>query len=379
MSKYIDRKLQKEIEQNLKPGFVIVLVGARRTGKTFLMNSVKAKLSDKKVLHVQGDDMDISEILSSQKIEILKRFVKGYQYLFIDEAQDIPNIGKSLKLIVDMIPDISVFITGSSAFNLQSETGAPLVGRSFFYEMYPFSLSELNNDFLDTKNKLGERLIYGMYPQIILEDDHNRKQQILTSLKNGNLLKDILRIDNLKNSLFVLDLLRLIAFQIGNDISFSELASQLKVNQRTVQRYLDLLEKTYIIFSLRGFSRNLRKEITKSKRYYFWDNGIRNVVISNFNELKNRDDLGKLWENFCISERIKYHKFNMLFPNYFFWRTYDQQEIDLIEEYNGKLNAFEFKYSTTKKAKVPKAFINTYKESEFKVINPDNYFDFLGI
>lgn len=378
MQQNIKRQAQKIIEQNLKPNFVVVLFGARRTGKTVLMSEVKKKLQNNKIIHVQGEDLETAEILSSNKLSVLKQFLKGYKYLFIDEAQEIPKIGKNLKLIVDNIPDISVFITGSSAFSLHGETGEPLVGRSLFLKLFPFSSAELQEDFLQTKQNLPQKLIYGMYPQVITANNDFEKQTILESLKNGYLLKDILRLDNLKNSIFIIDLLRLIAFQIGNDISFSELAKQLKVNVRTVQRYLDILEKNYVIFSLRGFSRNLRKEISKSPRYYFWDNGIRNIIIANFNHLKMRQDTGQLWENFCVSERIKYLSYNQILTNLYFWRTYDQQEIDLIEERSGKLYAFEFKYGK-KKAKMPKVFAKTYQNSEFKHISPDSFHKFVGI
>lgn len=378
MPQNIKRQAHKIIEKNLKPNFVVVLIGARRTGKTVLMNEVKKNLQNDKIIQVQGEDLETAEILSSNKLSVLKQFLKGYKYLFIDEAQEIPKIGKNLKLIVDNIPDISVFITGSSAFSLYGETGEPLVGRSLFLKLFPVASAELHEDFLQTKQNLSQKLIFGMYPQVITANTVFEKQTILESLKNGYLLKDILRLDNLKNSIFIIDLLRLIAFQIGKDISFSELASQLKVNVRTVQRYLDILEKTYVIFSIRGLSRNLRKEISKSPRYYFWDNGIRNVIIANFNDLKMRQDTGQLWENFCVSERIKYLNYNQILTNLYFWRTYDQQEIDLIEERSGKLYAFEFKYGM-KKAKIPKVFAETYQNSEFEVINPDSFHKFIGI
>lgn len=378
MQHSIKRRVQTIIEKKLNPGFVVVLFGARRTGKTVLMNEIKKNLQNADVIHVQGEDLEVAEILSSSKLSVLKQFLKGYKYLFIDEAQEIPDIGKNLKLIVDNISEISVFITGSSAFNLHGETGEPLVGRSLFLKLYPFAISELQENFLQMKQTLSEKLIYGMYPQIITSTNVSEKQTILESLKNGYLLKDILRLDNLKNSIFIIDLLRLIAFQIGHDISYSELAKQLKVNVRTVQRYLDILEKTFVLFSVRGFSRNLRKEISKSPRYYFWDNGIRNIIIANFNNLNIRQDTGQLWENFCVSERLKHLSNNQVLTNYYFWRTYDQQEIDLIEERSGNIYAFEFKFGN-KKAKIPKIFASTYQNSEFKTINPDSFHEFLGV
>jgi len=325
---------------------------------------------------VQGDNLDIAEILSSQRLSVLKQFTAGYDYLFIDEAQKIPNIGINLKLAVDNIPDLSVFVTGSSAFDLKNKIGEPLTGRSKYYYLYPIAQLELKEDYLKAKENLESRLIFGSYPQVILADTDSQKIDLLESIKNGVLLKDILELDNLKDSLFILNLLRLIAFQIGNDVSMNELASRLGVSKNTVTRYLDLLEKCYILFSLHGFSRNLRKEITKSRRYYFWDNGIRNAIISNFNRLSVRDDLGRLWENYCISERLKRNHYLSLHCNYYFWRTYDQKEIDLIEETGGNLTGFEFKW-TEKPIKGPCEFLSTYKDSSFHVIHKDNYLDFI--
>jgi predicted AAA+ superfamily ATPase len=235
---------------------------------------------------------------------------------------------------------------------------------------------EMEENFLQSKENLELRLLYGGYPQVITASGSKERTNILTSVRDGYLLKDILELDNQKDSLFVFNLLRLIAFQIGNDISFSELASKLNVNKKTVMRYLELLEKCYVIFSLHGFSRNLRNEYTKSPRYYFWDNGIRNVLISNFNSLNLRDDIGKLWENYCISERLKKNHYRQQMVNHYFWRTYDQKEIDLIEESGGKLTGFEFKWAESK-TKTPQQFLDAYDQSEFKVINRDNYLDFI--
>lgn len=373
-----ERLQQTIILDALKPNFAVVLYGARRTGKTVLMNSIKERLGNSSILKVTGDDLEVAEILSRPRLSDLQRFVKGYQYLFVDEAQTIPNIGQTIKLMVDNIPDIHIFITGSSSIDLHRQTGEPLTGRSIFLRLFPFAQSELKQDMLRMRQTLEQKLIYGCYPQVETSDNTAQKQEVLQSIKNGYLLKDILTLDNLKDSLFIMDLLRLIAFQIGNDISYNELASQLHVNSRTVQRYLEILEKTFVLFSLRGFSQNLRKEISKSPRYYFWDNGIRNTIISNYNSLKNRNDVGQLWENYCISERLKYQHYQKIYCNNYFWRTYDQQEIDLIEEIDGKLNAYEFKWKA-KNAGVPVAFKNAYQNSTFQTIQPDNYYDFIGV
>jgi len=297
----IPRLLTNSLFGNLKPGFVTGLFGARRTGKTFLMEQIKEMINPGKVLMVQGENLDVAEILSSRRLSTLKQFTAGYDYLFIDEAQKIPSIGVNLKLMVDAIPEIAVFVTGSSAFDLKNQIGEPLTGRSKYFYLYPVAQLEMNEDFLTSKENLETRLIYGSYPQVVISTTTNEKTDVLESIKNGALIKDILAMDNLKDSTFILNLLRLIAFQIGNDVSVTELATGLGVNKNTVARYLDLLEKCYIIFSLQGFSRNLRKEITNSRRYFFWDNGIRNAIISNFNRIQLRDDIGRVWENYCIS------------------------------------------------------------------------------
>jgi len=372
----VTRIIESEVISSLKPGSVIGLFGARRTGKTVLMESIKEKLSGSKILHVQGENLDVAEILSSQRLSVLQNFVAGYNYLFIDEAQEITNIGLNLKLIVDSVQHLSVFVTGSSAFDLRSNIGEPLTGRSKFYNLYPFSIDEFKEDYLTSKQKLENRLIFGLYPQVVNAVNDQEKTEVLESIRNGYLLRDILELDNLKDSVFIINLLRLLAFQIGQDVSVAELAANLRVSRKTVERYLQLLEKSYILFSTRGFSRNLRKEFSKSPRYYFWDNGIRNSVISNYARLNLRDDIGRLWENFCVSERMKINHYKRINVNYYFWRTYDQKEIDLIEESNGQLSAFEFKWAV-KKTIVPKDFKESYPDSTFTVITPETYLPFI--
>lgn len=374
----IARFIKKNLIDDLKSNHVTALFGARRTGKTFLMNQIKDEIKDKKVLLVQGDDLDSAEILSSQRSSILASFVKGFDYLFIDEAQKIPNVRSNLKLIVDNVPGLSIFITGSSALELTEKNGEPLTGRSNYFYLFPISQSELHQNFLDAKKTLHEKLIYGLYPQVLNSETITGKIDVLTSIKNGYLLKDILVLDNQKDAVFILNLLRLIAFQIGNDISYNELASKLNVNKKTIQRYLILLEKAFIIFPLQGFSRNLRKEYSKTPRYYFWDNGIRNILINNVNAINLRDDVGKLWENFCIAERLKTTHYSKQIATHFFWRTYDQQEIDLIEEKQGEIFAYEFKW-TKNKFKIPGAFRSAYPNSKMEIINQDNFLDFVSL
>ena len=372
----ISRIIKNEIIRSIRPGFVTALFGARRTGKTVLMEMISNELQDKKILKVHGENLDAAEILSSQRTSVLKNFLAGYDLLFIDEAQKIPDIGTNLKLIVDTIPETGIFITGSSTLDLSHKTGEPLTGRSKNLSLFPFAQAELDEDFLQKKQNLESRLVFGYYPQVITADSDEERISVLESIKNGYLLKDILELDNVKNSLFILNLLRLLAFQIGNEVSLSELASSLQVNRKTVIRYLDLLEKCFIIFPHYGFSRNLRKEFSKSPRFYFWDNGIRNSVILNYNRITVRDDIGKLWENYCISERRKMNNYKLRLVNSYFWRTYDRKEIDLIEESGGKLSGYEFKWKKDK-AKIQKYFFEVYPGSSLDIISIENYIDFI--
>ncbi|MCA9734423.1 ATP-binding protein [candidate division KSB1 bacterium] len=372
----IERTITSRLINDLKPGKVTALFGARRTGKTITMHALKDLLDTRKILILNGEDFDVVSLLSSQRAQVFKSLVAGYDYLFIDEAHGIPKIGANLKLLVDTQPEIAVFVTGSASFDLRNQIGEPLTGRSAFYYLYPFSVSELSDSMMPALQQLPDWLIYGMYPQVALLDNLNEKRKMLENIRNGYLLKDVLELDNLKDSLFIQNLLKYIALQIGNDISYNELASNLKTTVKTVQRYLDILEKTFIIFRLQGFSKNLRKEISKSPRYFFWDNGIRNAIISNFNPPENRDDIGRLWENFCISERIKRQKYLETFSEFYFWRTYDKQEIDLIEIQNEEISAFEFKWGDKEK-KAPKAFRENYTDATFQTINKMSFFNFL--
>lgn len=374
----IARFIEKELLKELEPGRVVCLFGARRTGKTILLKTIKGKLKNKKILDLHGQNLTVQEIFSSQRVETLREYTSGYDVILIDEAQNIPNAGLNLKLAVDTLPHLSFFVTGSSSFDLRNKLGEPLVGRSIFLKLYPISQLELSKteSRLVTAEKLETRLIYGSYPQIITAPTDAKKRKILENIRDGYLLKDILTLDNLKGSVFVFDLLRLIAFQIGHDVSYLELAQGLNSHPDTVRRYLELLEKVFVIFPRYGYSRNLRKEYTKTPRYYFYDNGIRNILISNFNPLQLRDDTGALWENYCISERQKRNDYKNVQTNFFYWRTYDQKEIDLVEEREGKLFGFEMKWGKAH-AKTPKDFLQTYKDSSFVVINKENYLDFI--
>lgn len=375
----IHRFIENQIAKAIKPGIVVELFGPRRAGKTFLLQTIFKHFPETKVKLVQGEDAIAKETLSSQDLKRLHSYVEGYQYLVIDEAQKIPNVGVNLKLLIDTLPHFSIFVTGSSSFDLQQKIGEPLVGRNDVFHLFPLSQLEFNENenVFEAKEKLEERLLFGGYPQVVLQKTKHDKIHQLELIRDGYLLKDILELDNVKNSIFIINLLRLLAFQIGNDISYSELAMSLNSNARTVMRYLDLLEKTFVVFSLPGYSRNLRKEYTKTPRFFFWDNGIRNAVISNFNPLDIRDDVGRLWENYCINERIKKTHYQRISCNKFFWRTYDLKEIDYLEEREGKLFGFEMKWKE-KKSKIPKDFIQTYPGSEYKIVNNNNYLDFIS-
>lgn len=373
----IQRNITEQLIADLKPSHVTVLLGARRTGKTVLMEHIKDCLSNKKILMLNGEDYDVATMLSSRKQEVLKSLAAGNDYIFIDEAQSIPDIGINLKLLVDSQKETGLFVTGSSSFNLRGEVGEPLTGRSRFFHLYPLTGKELATDFIKAVQMLPLQLIYGSYPQVFMEPGIVNKRHLLENIRNGYLLKDVLQLDNLKDSIFVMNLLRILSFQLGNDISYNEISNKLGTTVKTVQRYLDILEKSFIIFRIQGFSRNLRKEISKSPRFYFWDNGIRNVIISNFNPLENRNDVGQLWENYCISERIKQDVYQGNYSNYYFWRTYDQQEIDLIEENSGNIKAFEMKWGN-RKSRSPKAFTENYPEATFQVVNRENFFEFIS-
>ena len=284
-----------------------------------------------------------------------------------------------LKIIVDQIDNIYVIATGSSSFELSQQIGEPLTGRKKTLILYPLSQKELKLKYSDyeLKEKLNEYLVFGSYPEIITAQHKKEKIEILTEIANSYLLKDILALEKVKSPQLLLKLLQLLAFQLGHQVSLNELANKLNINIRTIERYLDLLEKGFVIKRLGGFSRNLRKEVTEKSKYYFYDNGIRNAIIGQFNKIEDRDDVGALFENFVFMERIKKCAYDQAYRNFYYWRTYDGKEIDLIEEYDGKLFGYEFKWSENKKVSVPKDWITAYKNTEFKIINRKNYLDFV--
>ena len=375
----ITRRLQSIIEQRMLPQKVMLIFGARRVGKTVLLRQIVESF-DGKSLVLNGEDADTHTLLERMSVTNYRHIFEGIDLLAIDEAQHIPQIGAKLKLIVDELPGIRVLASGSSSFNLQNQAGEPLVGRSSRFILTPFSVQELAEQEtpVATFKKLEERLIYGSYPDITMFDTYAEKREYLQDIVDAYLLKDILAVDGIKNSQKMFDLLRLIAFQVGSSCSYDELGKQLSMSRNTVERYLDLLQKVFVVYRIGGFSRNLRKEVAKASKWYFYDNGIRNAVIRNFLPLdvRTETDRGALWENYVITERLKRAFNNRLDTQFYFWRTYDNQEIDLIEETDGKLSAFELK-AGKKQAKVPIGFRNAYPDAVFEVINKDNYSDFL--
>jgi len=375
---WITRSLESQFDAIVQKGKVLVIYGARRVGKTSVIEKF-LKSSNRKIFAGTGDDVDLRNILSSEnKVRITTSF-SGYEVVFIDEAQRIPNIGWGLKLLVDSNPEISVIASGSSSFELLNKVGEPLTGRQTLYNLYPVSMMELSElaGRIHIIQNLTDYLIYGTYPETLNAINYEKKKDYLITLRNSYLFKDILEVDNIRNSEKMMDLLKLIAFQIGNEVSLNELSGALGIAKQTVDRYLSLLAKSFIIIKVGGYSSNLRKEITKTSRYYFWDNGVRNALINNFNDPSTRMDMGMLWENFCFIERLKKQSYQKLYSNNYFWRTYDRQEIDLIEDRGGKLHGFEFKWNSKKKVKAPKAFIESYPNAQFECITPENFLGFV--
>lgn len=381
---FIPRKQIVNLKKLLLPNKVVTLYGARRVGKTTLINKFIDELQQNplfknNILFISGEDIISRSFLESQSIQKLKDFIGKNRLLVIDEAQYVNKIGLNLKLVVDHIKGIYVIATGSSSFQLAEDAGEPLTGRKFDLKLFPIAQTELAKveDAQKTASDLETRLLYGGYPEVITTEGEELRKRCLMEIVNSYLFKDILQLNGIKRSGKLVSLLQLLAFQIGNTVSYSELGSQLGLNKNTVERYLDLLEKTYVIFRLRGFSRNLRKEISKNPKYYFWDNGIRNALIANFNPLQLRDDKGKLWENYIISEFLKKSEYENEFANFYFWRTYDQQEIDLIKEKDGQLTAYEIKWGQ-QTVRVPFAWKKVYPGAAFHIIKKENYLRFIG-
>ena len=371
----IIRDLTSKLTDKLHKGKVLVLIGPRQVGKTTLINSL---LENTSYLFLDGDDNTVAETLSNANTETLKSIIGNYKYVFIDEVQRIPNIGLKLKIIVDQIKDVQVIVSGSSAFDINNLTQEPLTGRKFEYQLFPISWNEFerNVGYIKAQQQLDLRLLYGMYPDVI--NNFGNEYEILKNLVSSYLYKDILSLAGIRKSEVLEKILQALAMQIGNEVSYNEIAQLVGVDKNTVNNYIDLLEKSFVIFRLNSFSKNLRNEIKANKKIYFYDNGVRNMIIGNFNALEFRQDKGALWENFMVSERMKLLSYSQSLAKRYFWRTIQQQEIDYVEIEADSVSAFEFKWSSTKKSKLPKSFLEAYHPS-FLVVSRENFREFLKI
>ena len=374
---YLVRELSNLILKKLQLNKVVILYGARRVGKTMLVKEILANVNEP-ILRLNGDDINVHDKLSIRSIENYKQILGTYKLLYIDEAQKIPEIGLKLKLMIDEIEGLRIIISGSSSFDTHKNDGEPLTGRKYTFTLYTLSENEytqIENN-INKMDKVRERLVFGNYPELLHLPDRQDKVDYLNEMISSYLLKDILVYEHIKNSQKIFNLLRLIAFQIGGEVSLQELGIQLGISKNTVEKYLDLLSKVFILHKVEGFSRNLRKEITKNSRWYFLDNGIRNAVIANFNPLHARNDIGALWENYMISERLKYQEYKRISSNNYFWRTYEQQEIDWVEERDGSLFGYEFKWKE-EKVKIPTQWKSAYPDASFELININNFSEWL--
>jgi uncharacterized protein len=380
MNLFIDRIIGAQIKKRLttEPRKIIILYGQRQVGKTTLAQHILAQFPDKKVLQVNADFSPHTAIFSSRDLNQLRLFINGYDYLFIDEAQRIPDIGINLKILHDNFPQLRILVTGSSSLEIANRIQEPLTGRTWTFQLYPFSSQELSNSIgtFEFHNRLEEWLLYGSYPGVYELDNSTDKVGFLNELSQAYLYKDILELSGIRQSGKLRDLLRLLAFQIGSEVSYNELGQQLGLDTATIIRYIDLLEKTFVLQTVGGFSRNLRKEISKKQKIYFLDLGIRNALIGQFNPLSMRADRGALWENFLFIERQKLLRNNQIRANTFFWRLQTGAELDYIEEYEGNLYGYEFK-SGKKTAKTPLAWKETYPDAHFQTINNDNWLPFV--
>jgi predicted AAA+ superfamily ATPase len=374
----IKRQAIDLLHAKVKPGKVLIVYGPRRVGKTVLLRAYRDTLGEGSYVWINGEDLGQQALLDGRSGREYRRLMGDKTYLLIDEAQAIPDIGTKLKLMVDELPAVSIVITGSAMLDLSGIAGEPLVGRKSTIGMYPLGEAELisHEGYASHAQSLERRLIYGMYPEAYLIEDDNERADYLIDLSTDYLLKDILAYDGIRNAEKIRDLLRLIALQVGSEVSVEKLGNELDMSKNTVAKYIGLLTKVFVLYKLEGFSRNLRSEITKKDKYYFYDNGIRNAIIRNFNPLKYRTDIGALWENYLIAERLKWQSYNGHRSNNYFWRTYRQQEIDWVEDYGGQLHATEFKWKA-KAVKPPPQWTEHYPDANFEVVDRGNYLDWL--
>ncbi|WP_396602544.1 ATP-binding protein [Algibacter sp. R77976] len=367
------RVLKSQIEDRFGKGKAILLIGPRQVGKTTLIHSI---IEHKSHLFLNGDDPTVRTILKSANTEQLKSIIGEHTILFIDEAQRIENIGLTLKIITDQFKNVQLLVSGSSAFELKNLVNEPLTGRKWQYYLFPISWDEFETSlgYLKAVQQLEQRLIFGMYPDVL--NNLGDEIDVLKTLTDSYLYKDILAFNNIKKPEVLEKLLQALAYQIGQEVSYNELAQLLGIDKNTVNSYIDILENNYVVFRLPSFSKNLRNEIKRNQKIYFYDNGIRNAVINDFRPLELRQDKGALWENFLISERLKLNSYNKRLVQSYFWRTTAQQEVDYIETLVDNLNAFEFKWRAKAKVKIPKTFEKTYK-TKVKVIDKENFLAFL--
>lgn len=373
----IRRQLQDVIESRMFTGKAIIVIGARQVGKSTLFKMILEGRNEP-VLQLNCDEPEVKEMLSQMNTQELRMLIGGNRIIVIDEAQRVANIGMTLKRITDNFPDVQPLVTGSSSFELQNKLNEPLTGRKFEYHLYPLSTGELMNTqgLLNVKQTLENRLIYGSYPDIINHKDDAK--QLLYNLSNSYLYKDLLNLESIRRPALLGKLLTALALQVTSEVSYNELAQTVGTDNKTVEKYIDLLEKCYIIFKLSGFSRNLRTELKRAKKFYFYDNGIRNAILQNFGPLSLRQDVGALWENFFISERIKANQYAGRYVNSYFWRTNQQQEIDYIEECDGRFSLFEMKWNSKRAtAQFPNTFLSTYDVKEKVIVTPENWLDWV--
>lgn len=353
-----------------------MIIGPRQVGKTTMILN---QLQNQDYIFFNGDDPSVRTELNMPNTERIKQLLEGKKIVFIDEAQRINGIGLTLKIITDQFKDVQLWISSSSSFDLFNELNEPLTGRKWEYELYPISWEEYENytGYLTSKQDLENRLIYGMYPEVI-NSNAGQEKEVLRNLVNSYLYKDILSHGEIRKPEILEKLVQGLALQVGSEVNYSELSQLVSISKDTVQRYIDILEKGYVVFRLRSFNRNIRNEIKRGRKIYFYDNGIRNAIIGEFSGMNNRQDVGMLWENFLMSERIKQNNYKLTFAKPYFWRTKQQQEIDYIEQTGLSLTAYEFKWSSKAKAKFSKTFMNTY-DAECKVVNQDNFREFVII
>ncbi len=373
----IERILEKQILAKINKKKAIILMGPRQVGKTTLLKSLFEKSTE--IIWLNGDEPDIQSIFENISSKRLEAIIGNKKMIIIDEAHRIPEIGLKMKLITDQLLNVQLIATGSSAFELSNKLNEPLTGRKWEFKMYPISFQEMVNHhgLLNEIRLLPHRLIYGFYPDVV--NHPGNEKEILKQLSDSYLYKDLLMIDQIKKPSALVKLLQALALQIGSQVSYHKLAQICGLDGKTIEKYMMLLEQSYIIFRLTSFSRNQRNELKKSRKVYFFDNGIRNSLIANFEQIENRTDIGALWENYLVSERVKYLAYQQKWVNNWYWRTTEQQEIDYVEEENGQLSAYEFKWNPKAKGSIPNSFKKTYPTATINIIHRENFEQFLGV